>query len=39
MRMFFSDELSGLPPYRDLDFTIELHPGTRTQGLIAGIVG
>ena len=24
----FSDELSGLPPYRDVDFVIELHPGT-----------
>ena len=24
----FSDELPGLPPYRDVDFTIELHPGT-----------
>ena len=24
----FLDELSGLPPYRDVDFTIELHPGT-----------
>ena len=24
----FSDELSGLPPQRDVDFTIELHPGT-----------
>ena len=24
----FSDELQGLPPYRDLDFVIELHPGT-----------
>ena len=23
----FSDELSGLPSYRDVDFTIELHPG------------
>ena len=23
----FSDELSGLPPYGDVDFTIELHPG------------
>ena len=22
----FLDELSGLPPYRDVDFTIELHP-------------
>ena len=24
----FQDELPGLPPYRDVDFTIELHPGT-----------
>ena len=24
----FSDELLGLPPYRDIDFTIELHPCT-----------
>ena len=24
----FSDEILGLPPYRDVDFTIELHPGT-----------
>ena len=24
----FSDELPELPPYRDVDFTIELHPGT-----------
>ena len=24
----FLDELSGLPPYRDVDFTIELHPST-----------
>ena len=24
----FSDELPGLPSYRDLDFTIKLHPGT-----------
>ena len=23
----FSDELLGLPPYRDVDFTIELHLG------------
>ena len=28
MRTFFPDELLGLPPYRDVDFTIELHPGT-----------
>ena len=25
---FFSDELPGLPPLRDVDFHIELHPGT-----------
>ena len=24
----FPSEISGLPPYRDLDFTIELHPNT-----------
>ena len=24
----FLDELPGLPSYRDVDFTIELHPGT-----------
>ena len=24
----FSDELSGLPPLRDVDLCIELHPGT-----------
>ena len=24
----FSDELPGLPPHRDVDFTIELHPST-----------
>ena len=24
----FPKELPGLPPYRDVDFTIELHPGT-----------
>ena len=24
----FPDELKGLPPYRDVDFTIELHPST-----------
>ena len=24
----FLDELPGLPPYRDVDFTIELHPST-----------
>ena len=26
--MFFSDVLPGLPPHRDVDFGIELHPGT-----------
>ena len=25
---FFPDELSGLPPHRDVNFGIELHPGT-----------
>ena len=24
----FPDELPGLPPHRNVDFTIELHPGT-----------
>ena len=24
----FLDELPGLPPHKDVDFTIELHPGT-----------
>ena len=24
----FPNELSGLPPHRDVDFVIELHPGT-----------
>ena len=24
----FPDEISGLPPHRNVDFTIELHPGT-----------
>ena len=24
----FPDKLPGLPPYRDVDFTIKLHPGT-----------
>ena len=24
----FPDELPRLPPYRDVDFIIELHPGT-----------
>ena len=26
--MFFPDELPGLPSYRNVDFIIELHPGT-----------
>ena len=26
----FPDELPGLPPYRDVDFGIELHSGTST---------
>ena len=25
---FFQNELTGLPPHRDVDFTIELHSGT-----------
>ena len=25
---FFPDELPGLPPHRDVDYGIELHPGT-----------
>ena len=24
---YFPDDLPGLPPYRDIDFGIELHPG------------
>ena len=28
MKTFFSNELLRLPPYRDVDFNIELHPGT-----------
>jgi hypothetical protein len=24
----FSDDLSGIPPKRDIEFKIELHPGT-----------
>ena len=27
---FFPDELPGLPPHKDVDFGIELHPGTTT---------
>ena len=30
MWICFSDELLGLPPQRDVDFGIELHPGTST---------
>ena len=30
----FSDELPRLSPYRDLDFTIELHPGTSPISII-----
>ena len=26
----FPEELPGLPPYRDVDFGIELHPGILT---------
>ena len=29
-RDVFPDELPGLPPHRDVDFGIELHPGTTT---------
>ena len=28
MKFFFPNELKGLPPQRNVDFTIELHPGT-----------
>ena len=28
MRTFFQKKLSGLPSHRDVDFAIELHPGT-----------
>ena len=27
IKTFFLDELPRLPPYRDVDFIIELHPG------------
>ena len=30
MWIFFPDELPGLPPHRDVDFGIELHPGIFT---------
>ena len=28
MRIFFPEELPGLPSYKDVYFTIELHPST-----------
>jgi hypothetical protein len=28
MQMFFPDELPGMPPDRDIEFAIELQPGT-----------
>ena len=31
----FPDELPGLPPHRDVDFGIELHPGTLTISMIS----
>ena len=31
----FSDELPGLPPQRDVDFIIELHPGTSPISMIS----
>ena len=30
----FPDELPGLPPHRDVDFGIKLHPGTLTISMI-----
>ena len=30
----FPDKLPGLPPHRDVDFGIELHPGTLTISMI-----
>ena len=30
----FPDELPGLPPHRDVDFVIELHPGTSPISMI-----
>ena len=30
----FPDELPGLPPYRDVNFGIELHPGTSPISII-----
>ena len=32
---FFLDELPRLPPQRDVDFTIELHPGTSPISMIS----
>ena len=32
--MFFSDELPGLPPKRNVDFHIELHPSTSPISMI-----
>ena len=32
--VFFPDELPGLPPHRDVDFGVELHPGTLTISMI-----
>ena len=34
MRTFFFYELLGLRPHRDVDFTIELHPGTSPISII-----
>ena len=34
VRKYFPDELPGLPPHRDVDFGIELHPGTLTISMI-----
>ena len=31
----FSDELPGLPPHKNVDFTIELHPGTSPISMIS----
>ena len=30
----FCDELSGLPPHKDMDFVIELHPRTSPISMI-----
>ena len=34
----FSDELQGLTPYKDVDFTIELHPGTTPVSMTPHII-